>query len=87
MTARRSRLSQPLVHARTMASGPAGAAAPDWAARALVAALFLAAVAVLSLPQARHASPAFGWVPLWLLGLPATAWLALRLARRRPDGR
>jgi hypothetical protein len=49
----------------------------------LLAAMFLAVVAMLSLPQARAASATFGWLPLWLVGLPATAWLALAGARRR----
>src|SRR5690606_8973053 len=48
---------------------------------ALLGLLFLAAVAVLSLPAARTASAQLGWVSLWLLGLPAAAlamarWLA-----------
>ena len=61
----------------------ARATAPDWPARVVVALVFLAAMAMLSLPQARAASATFGWLPLWLPGLPATAWLALALARRR----
>lgn len=55
----------------------------DWPARVVLAALFLAVMAMLSLPPARAASATFGWLPLWLAGLPATAWLALALARRR----
>lgn len=61
-------------------------AGPDWLARVLLALLFLAAVAMVSLPQARSASTTFGWLPLWLAGLPATAWLALASARRRVRG-
>jgi hypothetical protein len=57
--------------------------APDWPARVVLALMFLAAVAMLSLPQARAASATFGVLPLWLAGLPATAWLALAAARRR----
>ncbi|MGY1458448.1 MULTISPECIES: hypothetical protein [unclassified Luteimonas] len=49
----------------------------------VVALVFLAAMAMLSLPPARAASATFGWLPLWLPGLPATAWLALAVARRR----
>ncbi|NLA68785.1 MAG: hypothetical protein GX856_11190 [Gammaproteobacteria bacterium] len=56
---------------------------PDWPLRLVVALLFLGAIAIASLPQARAASAAFGWLPLWLAGLPATAWLALAGARRR----
>ncbi|GAA3924447.1 hypothetical protein [Luteimonas lutimaris] len=59
----------------------------------LLGALFLGAVALLSLPAARAASGAFGWTPLWLLGMPlaslaalAASRLSLRLPRRRmPD--
>ena len=63
-----------------------GASATDWPARVLLALMFLAVVAMLSLPQARAASASFGWMPLWLFGLPATAWLALVGVRRR-EGR
>ena len=59
----------------------------------LLGALFLGAIAVLSLPAARADSAAFGWMPLWLLGMPlaslaalAASHLPLRLPRRRmPD--
>jgi hypothetical protein len=57
----------------------------------LLGALFLGAIAVLSLPAARADSAAFGWMPLWLLGMPlaslaALAATRLRLPRRRmPD--
>ena len=57
-------------------------ASPDWAGRAVLALAFLAAGAMLSLPDARTASAMFGWLPLWLAGLPATAGLALAAARR-----
>lgn len=66
--------------ARRGSSAPAAASAADrLLARALLAALFLGLVALASLPAARAASATFGWVPLWLLLVPATAWLALRL--------
>ena len=59
----------------------------------LLGALFLGAIAVLSLPAARATGGALGWTPLWLLGMPlaslaalAAARLHLRLPRRRmPD--
>ena len=56
-------------------------------ARILLGALCVAAVAVLSLPQARAASTAFGWTPLWLLATPLSAWLALQFRRHalHPD--
>lgn len=60
--------------------------APDWAGRVVLALVFLAVVAMLSLPQARMASPTFGWLPLWLAGLPTAAGLALAAARRRARG-
>ena len=63
-----------------------GGHAPDWAGRLVLALAFLAVVAMLSLPQARTASPTFGWLPLWLAGLPAAAGLALAAARRRARG-
>lgn len=86
MTPRRSRLPQVPFHSgAAVRHSPSDA--PDWAGRAVLAMLFLAAVALLSLPQARGASAAFGWLPLWLLGLPATAWLALAVARRQPGSR
>ena len=50
-------------------------------APAVLGALFVAAVAVLSLPQARGTSEAFGWMPLWLLALPLAAWLGLQAGR------
>lgn len=47
----------------------------------ILGALFIAAVAVLSLPQARGVSEAFGWMPLWLFALPLAAWLGLQAGR------
>jgi|SRR4249919_604871 len=35
------------------------------------------ALAVLMLPFARGYSPWIGWMPLWLVAMPATAWWAL----------
>jgi hypothetical protein len=69
---------------------PAAADAVDpRLARGLLGAMFLAVVAMASLPGAREASATFGWMPLWLLAMPASAWLALRLrgltARARGD--
>ena len=52
---------------------------------ALLAALFLAVVLMLSLPGARAVSAGFGWMPLWLLALLAASLataLALRCLRR-----
>lgn len=45
----------------------------------LLAAIFIALVAIASLPAARAASPALGWVPLWLLGLPAASLAMARV--------
>src|SRR3546814_19748100 len=46
----------------------------------LLGALFLGVVAMLSLPAARADSDAFGWLPLWLLGMPLAS---LRSEERR----
>jgi hypothetical protein len=35
------------------------------------------ALAVLLLPAARGHNDWFGWMPLWLLGMPLSAWWAL----------
>ncbi|MCD9007724.1 hypothetical protein LDO31_16080 [Luteimonas sp. XNQY3] len=59
----------------------------DGALRALlIGALFLGAVALLSFPGLRTGATPVGWPPLWLIGMPAIAWLTLflrRLPRRR----
>ena len=65
---------------------PVAGTTPDWAGRAVLAFAILAGVALLSLPGARAASATFGWLPLWLAGLPATAALALAAARHRRSG-
>jgi hypothetical protein len=49
----------------------------------LLASLALAVLALLVFPAARGVSEALGWLPLWLLGLPGSAWAALRLRRWR----
>ena len=49
----------------------------------LLAAAALALVAMLSLPAMRSVSESFGWLPLWLLTLPLTAWAAARALRHR----
>ena len=41
-------------------------------------AVILGALAVLLVPDARGSSPWFGWLPLWLLGMPLAAWWSLR---------
>ncbi len=38
----------------------------------------LGALAVLLVPAARGTSTLFGWLPLWLLGMPLAAWWSLR---------
>ena len=60
---------------------------------ALRQAVILGALAVLLIPAARGSSQWFGWLPLWLLGMPLAAWwslrrfplpqVALRMPRRR----
>lgn len=53
---------------------------------ALLGLVALGAVVLLSFPAARSGSSAVGWPPMWLLGLPASAWVTLQLlglSRRR----
>ena len=55
--------------------------------------VILGALAVLLIPAARGSSEWFGWLPLWLVGMPLAAWwslrgfpvpaLAVRMPRRR----
>lgn len=40
-------------------------------------AVAIGVVLVLLLPAARGFSETFGWLPLWLLAMPLTAWWAL----------
>lgn len=80
-----------MTNARTPFPRASAADAMPSPAQWLLGALFLGAVAVLSLPAARADSAALGWMPLWLLGMPlaslaALAATRLRLPRRRmPD--
>ncbi len=39
--------------------------------------VILGASAILLIPDARGHSPLLGWLPLWLLGMPLSAWWAL----------
>ncbi|GAA5069379.1 hypothetical protein [Lysobacter panacisoli] len=51
-------------------------------------AVAIGAVLIVLLPAARGFSPTFGWMPLWLLAMPACAWWALhrfRLPGREAD--
>ncbi|MCL1634887.1 hypothetical protein M2650_09620 [Luteimonas sp. SX5] len=57
--------------------------------RLLKQAVLIGLIVVLALPTARGYSAWFGWVPLWLLGMPLTAWWALhrfRLPQRAVEG-
>ncbi len=51
--------------------------------QALLGAIALALVAMLSLPAARGLSDTFGWMPFWLLALPLSAWGVARALRQR----
>lgn len=86
MTPHRSRLPQFPARMHARGAGPR-ADSPDWAGRAVLGVMFVALVTMLSLPEARAASATFGWLPLWLAGLPASAWLALLLERHRAGAR
>ena len=56
-------------------------------------AVILGTLAILFIPAARGGSEWFGWLPLWLVGMPLAAWwslrrfplpqVALRMPRRR----
>jgi hypothetical protein len=48
---------------------------------ALLGLVFLAVVAMMSLPAARAPSATFGWTGFWLLAVPASAWLMLQVSR------
>jgi hypothetical protein len=82
--------SQAMTHrtARTPRAddGRSAGAAQVLLARTLLGMLFLALVALASLAPARAASTMFGWVPLWLLLVPGSAWFALHLRRRYAAG-
>lgn len=45
-------------------------------------AIAIGATLVLLLPAARGHHETLGWLPLWLLGMPLSAWGALRWVRR-----
>ena len=53
-----------------------------WLLQALVAG---AAISLL-LPFAQVNTAVFGWLPLWLVGLPLSAWLGRRVLGRRAGG-
>lgn len=48
---------------------------------ALRQAALIGLIAVLALPAARGYNAWLGWMPLWLLGMPLTAWWALHRFR------
>ena len=56
-------------------------------------AVILGTLAVLLIPAARGSNAWFGWLPLWLVGMPLSAWWSLRgfpvpaLALRLPQRR
>lgn len=41
-------------------------------------AVILGTLAILLIPAARGSSEWFGWLPLWLVGMPLAAWWSLR---------
>ena len=58
------------------------ATAPDPRLEQIVrGAMLLSFALVMLLPHARAYSPLLGWVPLWLLGMPAVAWWSLHRFR------
>ncbi len=40
--------------------------------------VIIGTVAILLIPAARGSSDLFGWLPLWLVGMPLAAWWSLR---------
>lgn len=55
---------------------------PDATLDRMLRRLVLTGVAlVLLLPLARASTDALGWLPLWLVGMPAVAWWALHRFR------
>jgi len=56
---------------------PAAPAVRDTLEAALRAAVAFGLFAVLMLPAGRGYSQAVGWLPLWLLAMPLSAWWAL----------
>ncbi|MBE2210422.1 MAG: hypothetical protein IAE66_02350 [Xanthomonadaceae bacterium] len=50
--------------------------------RWLLQALIAGASAAVLLPFAQVDTPAFGWLPMWLIGLPLAAWLGWRWLSR-----
>jgi len=55
--------------------------------QALLGAIALALVAMLSLPAARGVSDTFGWLPFWLLASPLSAWGVARALRQSSQRR
>jgi hypothetical protein len=53
--------------------------------QALLGAVALGPVVLLSFPEARGADATFGWWPLWLSALPLSAWAVARTLRRHAD--
>lgn len=62
----------------SQSASPDSCLAPDPRLEQFVRVAMLLAVAlVMLLPAARAYSPTLGWVPLWLLAMPAVAWWSL----------
>lgn len=53
--------------------------------RVLRRAVLTGLVLVLLVPLARASTEALGWLPLWLVGMPAVAWWALHRFRLPAD--
>jgi|SRR6516164_6569664 hypothetical protein len=70
-TAITSRFARPL---RTVQASPA----PDFALPIATAWLVLGSLAVLTVPSLRGSSAWFGWLPFWLVLMPAAECLILR---------
>ncbi len=62
-------------------ASPVPAAGPAGLDLALRYATAIGALLVLMLPAARGSHAAIGWLPLWLVAMPAVAWWALHRFR------
>lgn len=51
--------------------------------QALLGALALGLVAMLTFPAVRSVGGTLGWLPFWLVALPASAWCTARMLRLR----
>lgn len=66
---------------------PSSPTHPSSIEQALLGAVALGLLAMLSFPAARVAGETVGWLPFWLVALPVSAWLTARTLRLREAAR